>query len=620
MKLLWLTLLALYIPCPGAALESTPGTRAEDSLKTYQLQDTIIVVANRFESTLKQLTYTREVIGYSRILELSKHSSLEVVDVVFPSAFTLDKKIIGYGVGPAGGGSINIRGQGGRPNTGLLVLINGHPDFMGIFGHPLPDVYGIDDVTQVEILAGPSSTVFGSQAMGGVVNITTRPNYLSPVRLSIEAGSHTTYSGGLHLAGSTGKTGLFLSGRYNHTDGHIPQTGFTSLHVQAGAEHTFDETWRLSLTARYVPFEFDDPARGESDQAGLGTYGKIRRGTGEVILENRGSLFQGSTQVYGNWGHHRFYDGFESRDFTLGLSSYQQWKLYKQFNVAFGGDLTRYGGKAENRLVPPGIVDVDDHSLSSVGLYALGVYTGIPDLTIKVGLRYQYSSLPLNNLAPVVGLAYSILPGLRLYGNYQYGFRYPTLNELYLFPPSNPDLQNEQVHSLELGIWYNWAARNSLRLSFYQNDITNIILQVSNPSPPPPLRYANSGSAAQRGIETQIHYYLLFNLALRVSYSYLDTDNLTAFNPRQQLKYMLVYSIGMAQATLVGKYIEELFAENNARSPLPDYNLLNLILSVTVQQWTISLKFQNLLDRRYYVLPDYPAPGFILLGGVRWGL
>ncbi|MGB6122818.1 MAG: TonB-dependent receptor, partial [Bacteroidota bacterium] len=425
---------------------------------------------------------------------------------------------------------------------------------------------------------------------------------------------------GINLAGSFSKTGLFASGRYNHTDGHIAQTDFTSVHVQAGLEHSLDETWRLSLSARYVPYEFDDPARGDNDQAGLGTYGKIRRGTGEVILENRGTLFQGSTQAYGNWGHHRFYDGFESRDFTYGLSSYQQWNILKSFNLAFGGDLTHYGGRAENRLVPPGIVDSENHSLNSIGLYALGFYNGVSNLTIKVGFRYQYNSLPLNNLAPVIGLTYNIVPGFRLYTNYQYGFRYPTLNELYLFPPSHPGLKDEQVQSVEVGMLYNWAARNFIRLSFYYNDITNIIQQVTNPSPPPLVRYANSGSAIQRGIETQINYYLLYNLALRISYSYLDADNLTAFNPGQQLKYMLVYRVGMAQATLSGKYIDQLFAENNSQSPLSDYNLLNLILSVKIQRWNLSLKFQNLLDRRYYVLPDYPAPGFILLAGIRWGL
>ena len=592
----------------------------DDSLKTYQLKDTIVVVANRFESTLKQLTYTREVIGAAGIRELTKHSSLEVVDIVFPSAFTVDKRIIGYGVGPEGGGSINIRGQGGRPNAGLLVLINGHPDFMGIFGHPLPDVYGVDDVTQVEVLAGPSSTVFGSQAMGGVVNITSKPDYLRPIRLSVEAGAHNTNNTGVNLAKSFGRTGLFASGRYKQSDGHIAKTDFTSLHLQAGLEHMIDETWRLSLQGRYVPYEFDDPARGENDQAGLGTYGRIRRGTGEVILENRGRLFQGSTQLYGNWGHHRFYDGFESRDFTYGLSSYQQWNVLESVKIALGGDLVQYGGRAENNLATPGIVNDEDQSLSSVGLYALGFYNHGENLTLKFGLRYQYNSLPLNNLAPVLGLTCGLLPDWRIFANYQYGFRYPTLNELYLFPPSNPELRDERVQSVEAGILHTWGARNSLRLAAYYNGIGNIIQQVPHPSPPPPVRYANSGSAIQRGIEAQISYYILHNLVLRISYSYLQPGNLTAFNPRQQLKYMLIYSLDVFQATLSGKQIGQLFAENNSLSPLPDYHLLNLVLSLKLRPWGFSLKFQNLLDRRYYVLPDYPAPAFFLLAGISFEL
>jgi hypothetical protein len=93
---------------------------------------------------------------------------------------------MGYGVGSAGSGSINIRGQGGRPNTGLLVLINGHPDFMGLFGHPLPDVYGTDDISQVDVLSGPASTVFGSQAMAGVVNIKSTPDF-SILKISTSA-------------------------------------------------------------------------------------------------------------------------------------------------------------------------------------------------------------------------------------------------------------------------------------------------------------------------------------------------------------------------------------------------------------------------------------------------
>ncbi len=606
----------------GSGIE--PLVSVADSLKIYNLEDTIVVVANRFELPLRQLTYTRQVVDRAEMLALSTHSALEVVDFVYPSAYTVDKKIIGYGVGPDGGGSINIRGQGGKPNTGLLVLINGHPDFMGIFGHPLPDVYGTDDIQQVEILSGPASTVFGSQAMGGVINISTHPDYKKMLRVSAGGGSFGTRDTGLNLAFPFDSGGAFLSGRYQQTDGHIDHTGFKSIRLQGGMEYSFNETWRLSTHGRYVPYEFDDPARGNNDPAGLGTYAKIRRGTGEIILENEASKIRGSTQIYGNWGHHRFYDGFESRDFTYGFSSYQQWNASGIFSLSVGGDLIHYGGKAENDLVPPGIVNNKQHTFNSFGIYALGFYSGLANTTVRFGLRYQYHSLLHNNLAPVIGLTYGLAPNLHLFGNYQYGFRYPTLNELYLFPPANPDLKNEEIRSIEGGILYYWSASNSLRVSYYYNDVDNIIQQIPNPAPPPPVRYSNSGKAKQQGVEMQINLVPFTYLGLQLSYSYLDPDEITAYNPKNQYKFVASYRYGIFDATLSGKYINNLYGDNNHVMPLPDYFLMNLSGSAEIHGFEIYLKLQNLLNRKYYVYItdtyEYPAPGRHLLAGVRWGL
>ena len=276
-----------------------------DEMKIYDLQDTIVVVANRYQTTLKNLTYTHQLINNQEVEKLSTHSSLEVVDIFFPSAYTLDKKILGYGVGAEGAGSINLRGQGGKPNTGLLVLINGHPDFMGIFGHPLPDVYS-NDVNQVEIIAGPSSTVFGSQAMGGIVNINTRPDYSKFLKLFLEGGSHGTYNIGFNLNKSLGSGGFYLNAKHQHTDGHAQNTGFNSFHFQGGVDIRLNKIWKIGLSGRFVPYEFDDPVRNGTDPAQLGTYAKINRGNGDLIVENKSDILQGSTQIYGNWGHHRF--------------------------------------------------------------------------------------------------------------------------------------------------------------------------------------------------------------------------------------------------------------------------------------------------------------------------
>jgi len=592
----------------------------EGDQQIYQSKDTVVVVADRFKLPLKDLTYTHQLISREIVSSIITHSMLQAVDMAFPSAFTLDKKVIGYGVGPDAGGSVNIRGQGGKPNTGLLVLINGHPDFMGIFGHPLPDVYGMDNIEQVEILAGPTSTAFGSNAMGGVINIKTRPNYDQMLSFSAEGGTYNTYNLGLSLTKSNNKTGFFLGARHNKTDGHIDKSSFESYRLHGGLDYQFNPIWRLSIQGRYVPYTFDDPARGNSDPAGLGLYGDIKRGTGELILENNGVVLSGSSQIYGNWGRHKFYDGFDGRDYSYGFSSYQQWSANQVFNLSAGFDAINYGGQAENQLVPPGIVNDEEKNLTSVGLYVIGFYTGIKKFNFNFGVRYQYNSLPVQNISPVLGITYSVIPALQIYANYQNGFRYPTLNELYLFPSRNPDLEPENINSIEVGFRYLWAAQNSVRISYYYNDADNIIQQISNPLPPPAVVYSNSGKARQIGLETQVNIQLYSSLAIQLNYSYLDPDRISAYNPKHQFKYFLNYRLKNFQVSTYGKYIDGLYAQNDFREPLADYHLLNMKISADFFQWVFYVKLQNLLDRLYYVQPDYPAPKFNMLLGIGYGI
>ena len=79
---------------------------------------------------------------------------------------------MGYGVSDGAAGSMNLRGIGGA--AGMLILIDGHPQYMGLMGHPIADAYQSMLAERVEVLRGPASVLYGSNAMGGVVNIVTR--------------------------------------------------------------------------------------------------------------------------------------------------------------------------------------------------------------------------------------------------------------------------------------------------------------------------------------------------------------------------------------------------------------------------------------------------------------
>lgn len=620
--LYWIIILFIYCNYQVAYSQ-----RTDEPVRIYDLDDTIVVIADRYKIPLKELSFTHEIIPGKIVYEMSKHSALEIIDIAFPSAYTMDKKIIGYGVGREGAGSVTIRGQGGKPNTGMLVLLNGHPDFMGLFGHPLPDVFGMDDVQKVEILAGPASSVFGSQALGGVINIKSGPDYDNPLKVSMEAGSFTTYNFGLNLSTQIKQHGIFFTFRHKHTDGHIAQSSFESSHIQTGWQYQLDPQWKISLQGRYVPYEFDDPIR-EGDPANLGTYAKIKRGNGELILSNNGDEFSGSAQIYGNWGKHKFYDGFSSTDFAYGLSVYQQWNSSKKLNIAFGGDLIFYGGKAKNEIIPPGIVNEESHTINSAGAYSLAMYNPFDDLSLKLGLRYQYNSLITKKISPVAGFNYSILSTLKFYANFQTGFRFPTVNELYLFPNSNPDLKEEDIKSIESGLWFYWSAKAVMRLTVYKNEIKNYIQNLLNPASPPLSYYTNSENVSQMGVETQINFQLMHGVDVQFSYSFLEPGRLTAFNPKHQLKYMIIFESGRFKVNLFGKYIDHFYADNdqNPESRLSDYNLTNLILFYSLNQWNLRLRFFNLFDRSYIVDRRnggsyvYNAPGFHILAGLEYKL
>ncbi len=584
-----------------------------DSLTVYELRDSIVTVANRYQISLKNLPYNYQMIEGPEAKALSLHSVLQAVDMKHPSAFVMEKKVMGFGVGSDGSGQVYLRGQGGHPNNGVLVLLNGHPDFMGIFGHPLPDVYGMDNIKQVEILSGPASTVFGNHAMGGVLNLVTSTDYSRPLKLQLESGNYNSSQVGLQLAKQFDRAGAFLSVKRQQSDGHLDQTSFEALRARGGLEYQFNDRWHLTMQGRYVPYEFDDPARGNADTAGLGAYGKIERGMAEIILKNNGNRFSGSAQLYSNFGHHRFYDGFESNDFTYGLSLYQFWRYDSRINLAGGVDLLHYGGQAENpyAFLPNGapVVNDDQHEINSAGAYALVFYNPSSWLNFKLGARYQNNSLSHAHVSPMAAVTFHLKPNWQIYTSFKEGFRSPTPQELYLFPASNEELQEESIRSVEIGTMYRWQNAGALRFTYFRNNADNMIQTVSNNAPPPRQIFSNSGDADQWGLELQLQQRLPANMHAQISHAYLDADDLTAFSPAHQFKYQLHKRFRMINIFLYGKYVERLYAENHAQLRLPDYNILNGSVNVSMEHFDTYLKVRNLLDRTYQVLPGYKAPG-----------
>ncbi len=588
-----------------------PAQAQQDDIPFYSIKDSAVIVAGRYTTTLARETNSIAVIPGEEITRLADHSALEALQWEVPSAFLAETRVGGFGVGTQGTGMITLRGMGGKPNTGVAVMVDGHPDFMGIFGHPLPDVYGMDDVERVDVLLGPASTVFGGHALGGVINIVSAPVRRNTLRASVEAGTWNTYSASAGISRALGDHGFRLALRHSSSDGHVPQSDFRSTRVQAAWEWHMSDAWQLSLRGRYAPSQYDDPTR-TSDPAGLGTYADIRRGMGQLRLENDLGSITGSTQAHFNTGHHEFFDGFVSDDRTVGVSTYQQWRASSTFSIAAGGEFLQYGGEAN--------LDNVEHLMNTTGVYALAMYSPADIVHLRGGIRYQHHSLGFSSVAPTLGVSVTPLAGLRVYASMQSGFRHPTLRELYLFPPSNPDLTEEFSRGYEIGTEYVFA-QGSVRIAAFRNDVRDMIALVGNPSPPPPVRFRNAVDADQLGAEASLRYRLTSFLIGQASWSTLDPDGRTAFSPAQQFKYMLHALLGDVRVTLSGQYFEDLFAGDDSTLPMPDAHVLDMTVSWR-SPWPVELylKGRNILDRQYSILPGYAAPGAHVLAGVRYAM
>ena len=145
-----------------------------------------------------------------------------------PGLFTTSRGIMGYGVSSGAAGGISLRGIGGSPTTGLLVLIDGHPQYMGLMGHPIADAYQSMLAEKVEVVRGPASVLYGSNAMGGVINIVTRQQRENGVKTGARLGygSYNTWTTEVTNQVKKGRFSSVITGSYNRTDGHRPDMEF----------------------------------------------------------------------------------------------------------------------------------------------------------------------------------------------------------------------------------------------------------------------------------------------------------------------------------------------------------------------------------------------------------
>jgi vitamin B12 transporter len=580
----------------------------------------IIVTATRIEEPTGETTSDVRVITEEDI----KKTDVDFITDVLRKVPELNLLQNG-GVGKVA----TVRLRGGK-SADTLVMIDGVKvnspttgtfDFSGIT---------VDDIERIEIVKGPQSTFYGSEAMAGVINIITKKGKGKPgIDASVELGSFGTYKPSFTFSGGDEKIDYRLTGTYFYTDGisvakaGTERDGYKNASISGKFGIRPSERIELELIGKYYydrsELDFGTSSPDDPNYIQHGNH-YILSGKGKLYLLNIWEQILSVSTVK---------DLLKTRDpdpdlflwcnsniatSTNTIDWQHNFYLSNIYTLTAGAEYRREKGEVSSKF---------DKSLDNKALYLnnkVRFFKG--DLIFDAGLRYDDYEIFGDKATYRVGAIYNVKSAaLRMRSSYGTGFRAPALNELFFPSYGNLNLKPEESTSWEIGLEKDlFNQRVSVSIVYFDQRYKNLIQ-----SDPSTFLAANVVEATVKGVETEGVLKLIDNLEIKVGYTYLDTeDKATGQRLSQRPKDKLNMSVEfntknisvIANYTFVGKRFDSWVTRD-----LPSYSLVNLAGNYKVTEWvTIFARLDNIFDADYEEAGSYGTPGLSFFGGVRVSL
>ncbi|NEW81617.1 MAG: TonB-dependent receptor [Mariniphaga sp.] len=566
----------------------------------------VVVTGTTTKVNKNMIPLAISVISRVQIDESNESSLLPVLSGRVPGLFVTERGVTGFGVASGAAGQISIRGIGGNPTTGVLILIDGHPQYMGIMGHPLADSYVASDAEKVEVIRGPGSLLYGSNAMGGVINIITRKQtkegFNGDARLMYGSFNTRKYMGSAGF--KKDRFTVFGSVNHDQTDGHRPNSEFNITNGYLKVGYELNSNLKMGSDFSLAKFKTTDPGP-DTLNAVKGSSLDITRGYFSVFLDNEYEKASGTAKFFYNFGEHTISDGFHSNDKNWGLNLSEAFKLYPGNTLSIGADFVNYGGKAENLKAMNGKgITFADTTLYELGGYVVMQQTVFDKFTINGGMRLQHNERFGNEWIPSLGFAWRILPSTTWKATVSKGFRSPTIRELYMWN-HNPDLMPERIMSYETGVSQSFLnGKLNAELTGYIADGDNLIVAGAMGN------LYNTGIIRNKGIEVAINASPAKNLSVNLSYSYIHMKSPLFATPKHNLFIGGRYNFKKMSFTANIHQINDLDTDATVITKLESYTLINakMVYHLT-SNFEIFASAENLLNQRYEINRYYPMPG-----------
>lgn len=604
-----------------SALPATASSATESADSIHPLGEVVVTGTNAGVAK-NRLPYSVSVIGEERLQATGQTQVLSAISGMVPSLFVSERSIFGFGVSNGGSGHIKLRGVGGDRASAVLMMVDGQPQFAGIYSHHIADFYDKEYVERVEVLRGPGSVLYGSNAMAGAINVITKQAAADGVHttISTQYGSYNTW---LTSATNTTRFGRFnslASVSYNRTDGTVDNFDFKQADGYVKVGYDFSTRWKAAADYTIMHFKGNDPIYPKlSNPESTDIYRQsITRGEASLSATNTYAGTNGTARVYYSYGSHFVDDPrhFHSRDDRFGVIVYQNFSPWRGASATVGFDFDRYSGEIPvsggNQHAPGSMSTIGRKKINEYSPYVtLSQSLGGELLNLNGGVRMANSDMFDTQWVPQLGFALNPGDGYTVKGTLAMGYRNPSFRELYLYRMANPDLQPEKMMNYEVSAGKRFSRYLNIDVTLYYSRGRDMIQVLDN-------RNTNTGRFINKGVEVSASSHPLDNLRLYASYSYLHTSlhNLTGA-PKNQ--YYLGGELTLWDRLKIAADLKgtgSLYVADDVKHQ--NYALLNMKLTYSVCRYAdIFTRLENITDARYTINRGYEMPGFTALGGIK---
>ncbi len=616
-----------------AAVIFSSTLQAQDSTK--QLNE-VIVTANKFPQKQAETGRVLSVINKQQLQRSAGKSLTEIINQQVGITINGANNNLGSNQ------TLYVRGASAG-NT--LILLDGVPqnDAAGINSEFDLNTYNADQIERIEILKGTQSTLYGSDAVAGVINIITKKGGgKNPgVNINMAAGSYGTFRGSINLRGSTEEgSDYFLGYSKVHSDGfsaaydstgkgNFDRDGFKQDVLQAG--FGFRPTAKLygKIYGKYNVNRADiDAGAFADDKDYTFTNRNIVIGSSLQYQWGKAKLF---FNINSNWFSRNFTDDsasvggfsyYQNGAYTgksLFAEGYTNIDLHKNIGLVGGVD---YRGNSTDQSYASlsafgpfnsKVLDADTTKTKQYSVYASLLLKELGGFYAELGGRYNHHSVYGNNST------FSFTPSYRfnnvkIFANISSGYKVPSLYQLYS-EYGNKNLQPEQSLGYEAGVQYE-KGNSNIRLVGFKRRVKEVFIFYTDPVTFDSY-YKNEDKQDDMGIEAEASVKLFDKLHLSANYTFVDGDitsklslvkDTVYFNLYRRPKHTINFTAGYqlcknafvsAHVRSVSKFFEPKYAA--APYEMKNYYTLDLYGEYKVCDMVrLFADFQNVTDQQYF--------------------